>query len=106
MKYHDSLALQIAYVIYALAAIGSMIDSPFYSAHDRANGYIFGNLVLIIWSLYMFGTGFVRLANDVNSKKEFDHRIYRSAAIRMILAAIFGIGAQWFFVQVMMDYLN
>lgn len=70
------------------------------------HGRLLSDFVLIIWSLYMFGTGIVDLVREMRSKKAPDMRIHRAAAIRMILAVLFGVSAQLFLVQAVMEYLN
>lgn len=108
MKSRDSIVLQVAYVVYAIIAIWFMIDWPFSSssANDRFNGRLLSDLVLTVWSLYMFGSGFVDLAKDLRSREKPSSSAHRSAAIRMVLAILFGLTAQWFFAQAMLDYLN
>lgn len=108
MKSRDSIVLQIAYVVYAIVVIWFMIDWPFAhsSANDRVNGRFFGDLVLIVWSLYMFVSGLIDLVKDMRSKEQPNRVVHRSAAIRIALSVLFVLSAQWFFVQALLDYLN
>jgi len=107
-KLEKAFRIQIAYVVYAVVTIWILIDWPFAhsSANDRVHGRLLSDFILIIWSLYMFGTGIVDLVREMRSKKIPDTRIHRVAAIRMILAVLFGVSAQWFLVQAVMEYLN
>lgn len=107
IKYR-SIIVQILYVLFGCIAIWSMIDSPFYSAKDQEPGYAVIDAILIVWSLYMFGSGFVVLAKNVYNLKTSEHSIplRMFAIMRMALAVLFGIGTQWFFVQAMLESMN
>ena len=102
----DSILLQIIYVVFCGFAIWSMIDSSWkYSARAEMNSAFFLDVGVILFSLLMFGSGFVMLANEVNQKIA-NKAVHRVAAIRMVLAILFGLVTQWFFVQVAIEYLN
>lgn len=106
MKKIDGVTLLVVYVLFGLFVIWSMIDSPWkWSASAEMNAAAILDLCLIVFSLYMFGSGFVMLATDMN-RKAADRGIHRAAAIRMILAILFGVAAQWFIYKLALVYLN
>ncbi len=105
-KLEKSAVMQAAYVFYSCVAIGTMIDSPFYSADARVLGSLLFNLLLIVWSFYMFITGFIVIANDANNKSGSQPRERMRGALRMIIAMFFGIIAQWFFIQAFFEGMN
>lgn len=105
---YRSIIIQIVYVFFGCAALWSMIDSPFYSTENQATGYIMVDAVIIVWSLYMFISGFIALAKNVYNQSTSDHNIHLRMfmIMRLALAVLFGIGTQWFFVQAMLEYMN
>lgn len=98
--------MQAAYIFYSCIAISAMIDSPFNSADERIMGSLFSNLILVVWSFYMFIAGFVVIANDANNKNGSQPRERMRGALRMIFAMIFGVVAQWFFIQAFLEGMN
>lgn len=107
IRYRD-IIIQIVYVIFGCVAIWSMIDSPFYSSNNRANGYLVTNVIVTVLSLFMFVSGFVTLAKNVYSQttSEYSLSLRLFMIMRMALAVLFGMGTQWFFVQAVLESVN